>query len=351
MIDVVATNGHSLWAWGGFIVFILLLLAFDLGVLSKGKDVIPVKEALWRSFGFFLLAMIFGAGVYQFEGAQKGTEFFTGYLIELSLSVDNIFVFVLIFTHFAVPAKYQHRVLFWGILGALVMRGVMIGAGAALIKEFAWVIYIFGGFLILSGIKMLIAADAEPDIENNRVINFMRSRFRVTETFEGEKFFVIRKGKRWMTPLSLVLILIEISDLVFAIDSIPAIFAITHDPFIVFTSNVFAILGLRSLYFALAGIVHRFHYLKYGLSLVLVLVGSKMVLNAWYDTKIIETSYALICTGFLIFGSVILSLMMTKAGRISKEQKVHLTTGWVPGSDEKKMKKSAKKPARKKQSK
>ncbi len=336
MIDILAPTGHPLWAWAGFLGLVFALLAFDLGVLSKGRDVIPVKEALWRSFGFFIIAMLFGAGLYYFEGAQKGTEFLTGYLIELSLSVDNIFVFILIFTHFAVPLKYQHRVLFWGILGALLLRGLMIGAGTVLIHQFEWIIYVFGVFLIFSGIKMLIAADAEPDIENNKVINFMRSRFRVTEDFVGQKFFVMQKGKRYMTPLFLVLILIEVSDLVFAIDSIPAIFAITQDPFIVFTSNVFAILGLRSLYFALAAIVHRFHYIKYGLSLVLVLVGTKMVLNAWYGEKIIETSYALLGTGFLIFGSIALSLIKTSDKRISKEQKIHLTTGWVPGSDEKK---------------
>ncbi len=327
-MDLVATTGHSLYEWVGFLSLILLLLAFDLGVLSKGKAEIPISEALWRSFGFFVIAMLFGAGVYHFYGAQKGTEFFTGYLIELSLSVDNIFVFVLIFTHFVVPDKYQHRVLFWGILGALLLRGIMIGAGAALIHQFEWVIYVFGAFLIFSGIKMLMAVDAEPDMENNQIVNFVNRHFRVTEKFEGQKFFVIRNGKRFITPLFLVLILIEISDIVFAIDSIPAIFAITRDPFIVFTSNVFAILGLRSLYFALSAIVHRFHYLKYGLSLVLVLIGTKMLLNAWYGEKIIETSYALLGTGFLIFGSVLLSLIKTR--------KAKPITGWVPGSHEKK---------------
>ena len=333
-------SGHPLSAWVGFLAFILVLLAIDLGILSKGKAKIPVSEALWRSFGFFITAVLFGIGVYHFEGAQKGTEFFTGYLIELSLSVDNIFVFVLIFSHFAVQAKYQHRVLFWGILGALVMRGLMIGAGAALIHQFEWILYIFGGFLVFSGIKMLVAVDAEPDIQNNRVINFMRSRFRITENFVGNKFFVIQKGKRFITPLLLVLILIEISDLVFAIDSIPAIFAITRDPFIVFTSNVFAILGLRSLYFALVGIIHRFHYLKYGLSLVLVLIGSKMLINGWFNAPIIETSHALLGTAFLLLGSVVLSLRKTS---IKKSQPI---TGWIPGSDEKK--KSKRKPAKKK---
>lgn len=325
---MIAATGHSLTAWAGFIAFVLVLLAVDLGFLSKGKAKIPVSEALWRSLGFLILAAIFGAGVYHLEGPQKGTEFFTGYLIELSLSVDNIFVFILIFTHFSVLPQHQHRVLFWGILGALLMRGLMIGAGAALIHQFEWITYVFGAFLIFSGIKMLIAADAEPDMDNNRVIAFMRSRFRITPQFVGNKFFVIQKGKRFITPLLLVLILIELSDLVFAIDSIPAIFAITRDPFIVFTSNVFAILGLRSLYFALVGIIHRFHYLKYGLSLVLVLIGSKMLINGWYGAPIIETSHALLGTALLLLGSVLLSLQSTK--------KPKPITGWVPGSKKKK---------------
>jgi tellurite resistance protein TerC len=334
---MIEATGHSFAAWAGFIAFVVAVLAVDLGFFSKGKAKIPVPEALWRSFGFLVLALIFGAGVYHFEGPQKGTEFFTGYLIELSLSVDNIFVFILIFSHFAVPAQLQHRVLFWGILGALVMRGIMIGAGTALIDHFEWIIYVFGGFLIFSGIKMLMAADAEPDMENNRVIAFMRSRFRITQNFVGNKFFVIQKGKRYITPLFVVLVLIEISDLVFAIDSIPAIFAITRDPFIVFTSNVFAILGLRSLYFALAGIIHRFHYLKYGLSLVLVLIGTKMLVNGWYKAHIIETSHALLGTAALLLGSVILSLCKTS------DKKTAPFTGWVPGSDEKKKKAKRKK--------
>ena len=327
---MIGETGHSLSAWAGFVAFVLVLLAVDLGFLSKGKAKIPVSEALWRSLGFLILAAIFGAGVYHFEGQQKATEFFTGYLIELSLSVDNIFVFILIFSHFAVLPQHQHRVLFWGILGALVMRGLMIGAGAALIHQFEWITYVFGAFLVFSGIKMLMAADAEPDIHNNRVIAFMRSRFRITPKFVGNKFFVMQKGKRFITPLLLVLVLIEISDLVFAIDSIPAIFAITRDPFIVFTSNVFAILGLRSLYFALVGIIHRFHYLKYGLSLVLVLIGSKMLVNGWYNAPIIETSHALLGTAFLLLGSIVLSLRKTS----SKKQMP--ITGWVPGSAEKK---------------
>ena len=332
MIDILGATGHSLGAWAGFITFVLFLLLIDLGLLSKKGDAnIPVGEALLRSFGFFLLAMLFGAGIYHYEGAQKATEFVTGYLIELSLSVDNIFVFVLIFTHFAVPQKYQHRVLFWGILGALVLRGLMIGLGAALIQKFDWILYFFGAFLIVSGIKMLFAADAEPDIENNRVVTFMRRHFRVTEDFSGNRFFKKIRGKIWITPLFVVLVLVEISDLVFAVDSIPAIFAITHDPFIVFTSNVFAILGLRSLYFALVGVVHRFHYLKYGLSLVLMLIGAKMLINGYFKAHVIDTPTALLATAALIFGSMAISLFKTK----DKGPAV-INTGWVPGSGEKK---------------
>ena len=231
--------------WAGFAAFIGVLLAFDLGVLSKGAKVISGREALLRCAAYFALAMAFAAGVFHFQGADKGLEFLTGYLIEYSLSIDNIFVIVLIFTHFAVPPQYQHRVLFWGILGALAMRGVLILAGSALIQEFHWIIYVFGAFLIFSGIKMLRSVDEEPDMENNRVVRFVRSRFTMTEGYEGERFFVTRDGVRMMTPLFLVLILIEVTDLVFAVDSIPAVFAVTTDPFIVWTSNVFAILGLQ----------------------------------------------------------------------------------------------------------
>lgn len=281
--------GHPLSAWVGFVALILALLCIDLGVLTRGKERIPIKEALWRSLGFFCLAMGFAAGLYSLQDTQKATEFVTGYLIELSLSVDNIFVFVLIFRHFAVAPKQQHRILFWGILGALLMRGMMIGIGAVLLQKFEWIIFIFGGLLIMSGIKMLVVADSKPDIEKSRIIRFLQKYFRLSHFL-------------------LVLLLIEISDLIFAIDSIPAIFAITRDPFIVFTSNVFAILGLRSLYFALAGIIHRFHYLQYGLALVLVLIGSKMLLNGWFGEAVISTVQALLATATLLTISIALSL-------------------------------------------
>lgn len=322
---------HSLWLWVGFNAFVLVLLALDLGLLHRGDKQITVRHALLLSLGYFVLALIFAAGMFAFMGETAGYQFLTGYLIEKSLSVDNIFVFVLIFTHFAVPPQYQYRVLFWGILGALVMRGTLILVGAAVIDAFHWVIYVFGAFLIFTGIKMLVAVGQEPDIENNLVVSFMRRHFRVTEDFVGSQFFTIKNGVRYMTPLFIVLILIEFTDVVFALDSIPAIFAITTDPFIVYTSNVFAILGLRALYFALAGVIHRFHYLKYGLSLVLIVVGTKMVLNAWFGTKVIPTEVALLITTALIGGSIAISVWKTRTAPELKAAEM-ANRWWVPGS-------------------
>lgn len=328
----------TIWHWVGFNVLVLALLAFDLGVLHKKTREIRVSEALLLSLGYFIIALIFGGVIFKFMGAETGYSFFTGYLIEKSLSLDNIFVFVLIFSHFSVPPQYQHRVLFWGILGALVMRGIMIYLGAALIKEFHWILYFFGAFLVLTSIKMLLAINKKPDLTTNRIVLFMQKHFRVTDGYHAERFFV-RKGKQtWITPLFIVLVLIEITDLVFAVDSIPAIFAITHDPFIVYTSNVFAILGLRALYFALAGIIHRFHYLKYGLSLVLMLVGIKMLLNSYFGGKFIPVHYALLATAVLIFGSMALSLIKTSGSKApaSEKERQRFALGWVPGSKEKK---------------
>jgi tellurite resistance protein TerC len=321
--------GLSIWFWLGFLAFIAVILSIDLGLLHRKQREIRVREALGLSFIYFLLAMIFCAGIFYFRGAQSGYEFLTGFLIEWSLSVDNIFVFVLVFSYFAVPAQYQHRVLFWGIIGALAMRGGMIFLGAQLIQSFHWVIFVFGAFLILTGIKMLVMAEAKPDLENNIVVRAMRRRMRITQEYRGQRFFVRENGLLYATPLFMVLVLIEFSDLVFAVDSIPAIFAITRDPFIVFTSNVFAILGLRSLYFALAGIVHRFHYLKYGLALVLAVIGTKMILNGIYGDKVIPTEAALAVTALLIGGSILVSLLRKpEAGEAAPS----LPAGWVPGS-------------------
>lgn len=321
---------NSLWMWLGFNLFVLVLLALDLGLLHRGGKEVGIREALLLSLGYFLLALTFGAGVYHFLGKSAGVAFFTGYLIEKSLSVDNIFVFVLIFSHFAVPRQYQHRVLFWGILGALVMRATLILTGAAIIEAFHWIIYLFGAFLLLTGGRMLVTVNQEPDLQNNRLNRLIRRHFRVTEDFEGSRFFSRRNGMIYLTPLMVVLILVEVSDVVFALDSIPAIFAITTDPFIVYTSNVFAILGLRALYFALVGIIHRFHYLKYGLSLVLMVVGIKMIINAAFG-KVIPTEAALLVTAVLIGGSMLVSMIKTRGlpRDVAAAEAVH---GWVPGS-------------------
>jgi tellurite resistance protein TerC len=322
---------ETVWMWIGFNLLVVALLALDLGVLHRKGREIGIREALLLSLGYVVLALCFGAGLYAALGPKAGTEYLTGYLIEKSLSLDNIFVFVLIFLHFAVPARCQHKVLFWGILGALVMRATLILTGAALLEAFHWVVYVFGAFLVFTGIRMLIAADQEPDMEKNRINRFMRRHFRVTEGYEGGRFFVRRQGRLWMTPLFVVLVLIEFTDVLFALDSIPAIFAVTTDPFIVYTSNVFAILGLRALYFALAGIIHRFHYLKYGLSLVLVLVGVKMGVNAWFARPVMPTELTLLLTVLILGVSVAVSLLKTRssAGRAPEPGAL---SGWVPGS-------------------
>ncbi|MCB0493161.1 MAG: TerC family protein [Cyclobacteriaceae bacterium] len=279
--------------WIGFNVFVLIMLALDLGVFHRKSKEISVKEAfLWTGF-WILLAFVFNIIVYYTLGTEKAFEFFTGYLIEKSLSVDNIFVIILIFSYFQVPAAHQHKVLFWGILGALVMRGAFIFAGVELIARFHWLIYIFGGFLIYTGIKILSSGDMKIDPDKNPVIKLARKFFSITDKFHGDQFFVIREGKKWATPLFLVLVLIESTDLIFAVDSIPAILAVSDDTFIVYTSNVFAILGLRSLYFALAGIEKYFKYLKYGVSAILVFVGIKMAIIDFYKIPI-EISLAFI---------------------------------------------------------
>ena len=280
----------QLLLWVAFNAFVLAMLALDLFVFHrKAHEVRPLEAAGWTAF-WIVLALVFNFGVYHFMGAEVGLEFLTGYLIEKALSVDNIFVFVLIFSYFNVPLRYQHRVLFWGILGALVMRGVMIGAGAALIHEFHWIIYLFGAFLIVTGIRMAThsAHDIEP--ESNPALKLIRRFIPITNVYHGQSFFAhdtVGGRVRWVaTPLFVVLALVETTDLIFAVDSIPAIFAITTDPFIVYTSNVFAILGLRALYFLLAGVIHRFHYLKLGLAVVLVFVGAKMLLMDLYALPI-----------------------------------------------------------------
>ena len=286
----------TIWLWLGFNLFVLFMLALDLGIFHRKAHIVSIREATFWSAMWIALALAFNLGLYLFwdrisptstyTNSEAALAFFTGYLIEKSLSVYNIFVFVLLFTFFAVPAAYQHRVLFWGILGALLMRGTLIAVGAALLKEFHWIIYVFGAFLIFTGIRMALHRSEQLHPERNPLVKLLRRFMPVTESYEGDKFFIRRAGKLMATPLFLVLLLVESTDLIFAVDSIPAIFAVTEDPFIVYTSNVFAILGLRSLYFLLAGVVDRFYYLKLGLSVVLVFVGIKMVIVDLYKIPV-----------------------------------------------------------------
>ncbi|MFA7361107.1 MAG: TerC family protein [Candidatus Kapaibacterium sp.] len=268
----------TLWHWAAFVAFLILMLALDLGVFNKKQHEISVKEALITSAVWVALSLAFNAVVFYLWDHQKGLEFLTGYLLEKSLSVDNIFVFILLFNFFDVPKKYQHKVLFWGIFGALVMRAILIFIGTALIAKFSWIIIIFGLFLIVAGLKMAFQKDEKVHPEKNPVVKFVKKFIPVTPEYHKDKFF-IRKGKLFATPLFIVLIVVETTDLIFAFDSIPAILAITHDPFIVFTSNAFAILGLRALYFALSGFMDKFHYLKMGLSIILVFIGIKMLIS------------------------------------------------------------------------
>ncbi len=267
------------WLWIGFHVFILAMLALDLGVFHRKSHVVSTREAMGWTFAWVTMAMLFNLGIWHYAGPEKALQFTAGYLIEYSLSIDNIFVFALLFSYFAVPPQYQHRVLFWGILGALIMRAIMIAAGSVLIAKFGWIIFVFGAFLILTGLKMIFKKEEEIHPERNPVVRWFKRLMPVTSDYRGDKFFVRENGVRMATPLFVVLLLVEISDVIFAVDSIPAIFAVTDDPFIVYTSNVFAILGLRSLYFALAGVMNKFHYLKIGLGVVLTFVGVKMFLG------------------------------------------------------------------------
>jgi tellurite resistance protein TerC len=313
-----------LWMWGLFLGIVIVLLIFDLGLLHRKQREIGVKESLWLSLFYICMGSLFGVYVWMTLGAQSGKEYFTGFLVEKSLSLDNVFVISLIFTYFAVPRLYQHRVLFWGILGVIVLRGIMIGLGAALVAEFHWVLYIFAVFLIFTGIKMLfVKDDGDKDLSTNKLLLFLKKRLRVTNELHGQKFFVKRPlnpeageggGKlvTWCTPLFIALIFVEIVDLIFAVDSVPAIFTITTDPYIVYTSNIFAILGLRALYFALAAIIHRFQYLKYALSLVLVFIGSKIFIADFMGWEKFPAGVSLGITFGLLAAGVIFSLFKTR---------------------------------------
>ena len=334
--------GMPVWIWLAFIGTVLAILVFDLGVLHREAHEIGVAESLKMSALYIGLGLLWAVAVYwiylgyghsgaldpQIAAAATPEErawtavklYLTGYLVEKTLAMDNVFIISMIFTYFAVPRVYQHRVLFWGILGVIVLRALMIGMGAALVLEFAWVMYVFGVILLLTGVKMLVMMDSQPDIANNPVLKFLKGRMRVTHELHGEKFTVRlpdpKSGKvlTFATPLLLCLILVEIADLVFAIDSVPAIFAITPDAFIVYTSNIFAILGLRALYFALAAVVHRFHYLKYALALVLIFIGTKIFVGDWMFDGKVPASISLGVTAALLAGGILYSLWKTRGG-------------------------------------
>ncbi|MDX1975920.1 MAG: TerC family protein [Rickettsiales bacterium] len=295
--------------WVGFIAFLMAAIGFDLGLHRKKDEALSVKDSMVRVKIWVALAVIFGAWVWHYIGAEKGLEFFTGYIIELSLSMDNVFIIAIIFSYFSVPIQYQHRVLFWGIVGALMMRGAMIWAGSSLITEFGWVLYIFGAFLILTGIKLAFTRNEHYDPSKNPVVRVARRLIPITDQFHGKKFWVKQNG-RWMaTPLFVVLLLIEATDLVFAVDSVPAIFAVTLDPFVVFTANAFAILGLRSMYFLLAGMITKFYYLKLGLAVLLIFVGVKMSIVEWYH---IPTTTSLAAILAILGVAVMASILRAK---------------------------------------
>ena len=300
--------------WACFLGFVLVMLALDLGVFHRKSHEVKIKEALIWSAVWISLALLFNYGIYVFMGKEKAIEFLTGYVIEKSLSIDNLFVFIMLFSYFNVETKYQHKILFWGILGALVMRAIFIFAGVALISKFHWIIYVFGAVLIYTGFKMLFHKDEKIEPDKNPLVRLFKKFFPVTEETHGGKFFVKLKGRTFATPLFVVLLIVEFTDLIFAVDSIPAILAITNDTFIIFTSNVFAILGLRALYFALAGITKYFHYLKYGLSAILVFVGIKMTIVDFYKIPIVY-SLLVICSILVI--SVLISVAFPKNKELS----------------------------------
>jgi tellurite resistance protein TerC len=320
MMETVAQG----WMWGAFVIFVIAMLVLDMFALGGNKPgKVSVKEAAAWSLGWFTLAMVFNALLWWYlDGSvgrevanTKAMEFFTGYLIEKSLSVDNLFVFLMLFGFFAVPAEYQRRVLLYGVLGAIVLRAIMVLAGVWLVSQFSWMLYLFGAFLVVTGIKMVLFAEHKPDLENNPVLKWMRSHLRMTNEYSGEHFTVVKDGLRYFTPLFAVLVMVEISDVIFAVDSIPAIFAVTTDPFIVFTSNIFAILGLRALYFLLADMADRFHLLKYGVAVVLLFVGLKLLIADFYHVPVL---LSLAFVALILTLSVIASLIVTR----TKEVKV-----------------------------
>jgi len=306
------------WMWAGFGVFVIVMLAIDMFALGrKGAHKVGAREALIWSLVWFSLAMLFGAALWAWLDHTSGRaiadaramEYLTGYLLEKTLAMDNIFVFVMIFSYFAVPLEYQKRILVYGVLGAIILRALMILVGAWLIAEFHWVLYVFGAFLLITGIKMFVFADHEPNLATNPLLKWLRQHMRITDKFHADKFWITQNGVRWFTPMFLVLVLIEFSDVIFAMDSIPAIFAITDDPFIVFTSNIFAILGLRALYFLLADMAERFHLLKFGLALVLIFIGTKMLIVEWFKVPVAVSLGVVVA---VLGTSMLLSLIATR---------------------------------------
>ncbi|TFW72319.1 hypothetical protein C3Y98_04235 [Methylotenera oryzisoli] len=306
------------WMWAGFGIFVIVMLAIDMFALGrKGAHKVGAREALIWSLVWFSLAMLFGAALWAWLDHTSGRaiadaramEYVTGYLLEKTLAMDNIFVFVMIFSYFAVPLEYQKRILVYGVLGAIILRALMILVGAWLIAEFHWVLYVFGAFLLITGIKMFVFADHEPNLATNPLLKWLRQHMRITDKFHADKFWITQNGVRWFTPMFLVLVLIEFSDVIFAMDSIPAIFAITDDPFIVFTSNIFAILGLRALYFLLADMAERFHLLKFGLALVLIFIGTKMLIVEWFKVPVAVSLGVVVA---VLGTSMLLSLIATR---------------------------------------
>ncbi|MDQ3020981.1 MAG: TerC family protein [Bacteroidota bacterium] len=297
---------YELFLWIAFNVFILLMLALDLGILQKKTHVISVKEALIWSVIWIILALLFNVFIYFDMGKVKALEWFTGYLLERSLSIDNIFVFVLLFSYFKVPPEFQHKVLFWGVLGALILRAILIVLGVVLVTKFGWIIYVFGAFLVFTGFKMAFQNDMDIEPEKNIMIRLFKRFFSVTNEYHGADFFVTIDNKKFATPLLVVLIATEFTDLVFAFDSIPAIFAVTSDPYIIYTSNIFAILGLRAMYFVLAGVIDKFHYLKIGLSMILIFIGFKMLV---IDIFKIPIGYSLGVIALILIASIVFSLL------------------------------------------
>jgi len=310
--------GKPAWMWLSFLAIVAALLAFDLGVLHRDNREIEVRESLLLSSMYICLGLAFGGWVWWQLGAEPGMNYLTGFVVEKTLALDNVFVIALIFSFFAVPRIYQHRVLFWGILGVIVLRAIMIGLGATLVAEFSWLLYLFAAFLVVTGIKMLVMGDKEPQIGQNPLVRFMRRRFNVTDELHGQAFFVKKPDQKtgrpvwFITPLFMALVMVEIADVIFAVDSVPAIFAITTDPFIVYTSNIFAILGLRALYFALAAMIHRFHYLKPALAIVLIFIGSKIFVADLLGLEKFPASISLGVTLAIIATGIFYSLWRTR---------------------------------------